>query len=132
MKVKIIDPAHPYCGQELEGGIIYMDIYHRGGRPDLYAVKSPEGKTVRLLTHQIDEAHYEAQELNQEIERLGANVGDTVLIIRSGSGGCTLDFDWKAPHVITKIDSSGHVEFDDNAAYGFRPDVQVISRAQEI
>ncbi|ULO07162.1 hypothetical protein H1230_30205 [Paenibacillus sp. 19GGS1-52] len=130
MKVKIIDPAHACSGQELEGGIIYLDYYHRGGRPDLYEVRSPAGKTYRLLTHQIDEAHYEAQEISEEVERLGANVGDTVLIIHSGSGGCNRDFDWKAPHVITKIDGSGHVEFDHSAAFGFRPDVQLLSKAE--
>ncbi|RTZ38186.1 hypothetical protein EJ573_03010 [Paenibacillus polymyxa] len=128
MKVKIIDPQHPCFGQELEGGIIYFDYYHRGGRPDLYQVKTPEGKIYRLLTDQIDEDHYEAQEVAREIERIGAKVGDTVLITRLGSGGSKAGFDFSVPHVITKIDGSGHVEFDDRAAYGFRPDVQVVSQ----
>ncbi|WP_342480076.1 hypothetical protein NST07_20720 [Paenibacillus sp. FSL L8-0340] len=130
MKVKIIDPNHPCFGKELEGGIIYFDIYHRGGRPDLYEVSTPEGKRYRLLTDQIDADHYEAQEVNEEIERLGANVGDTVMVIRSGSGGSKAGFDWNVPHVITRIDGSGHVEFDDTAAWGFRPDVTVITRGE--
>ncbi|GGF73172.1 hypothetical protein GCM10010912_17960 [Paenibacillus albidus] len=131
MKVKVTDPSHPCFGQELEGGIIYYDIYHRGGRPDLYEVSTPEGKRYRLLTHQIDADHYEAQELNEEIERLGAEVGDTVMVIRPGSGGSNAGFDWNASHVITRIDGSGHVEFDDKAAWGFRPDVQVLSKGEE-
>lgn len=126
MKVKIIDPKHPCFGQELEGGIIYFDYYHRGGRPDLYQVKTAEGEIYRLLTDQIDAAHYEAQEIARETARIGASVGDTVLITRLGSGSQKAGFDFSIPHIITKIDSSGHVEFDDGAACGFRPDVQVI------
>lgn len=128
MKVKIIDPKHPCFGQELEGGVVYLDYYHIGGRPDLYQVKTPEGRIYQLLTDQIDAEHHEAQRLQWEIERIGANVGDTVLITRLGSGGHKAGFDFSVPHVITKIDGSGHVEFDDRAAYGFRPDVKVISQ----
>jgi hypothetical protein len=130
MKVKIIDQNHPCFGQELEGGIIYFDIYHRGGRPDLYQVETPEGKKYRLLTNQIDEEHYNAQELAEEVERLGANVGDNVMITRLGSGSYNAGFDFSSPHVITKIDCSGHVEFDNRAACGFRPDVTVITKGE--
>ncbi len=130
MKVKITDPNHPCCGQELEGGRIYFDIYHRGGKPDLYQVKASEGGIYRLLTDQIDEGHYEAQEIAREVERLGANVGDTVLITRMGSGSSNANFDIKEPHVITKISPSGSVEFDDKEASGFRPDVTVINRGK--
>ncbi|MEC0167399.1 hypothetical protein [Paenibacillus graminis] len=130
MKVKIIDPNHPCFGQELEGSIIYYDIYHRGGRPDLYQVKTPEGRIYRLLTDQIDEAHYNAQEIAEEVERLGANVGDTVLITRLGSGSISAGFDFSIPHVITKVCCSGTVEFDNGAASGFRPDVTVITRGE--
>lgn len=119
MQVKIIDPNHPCYGQELEGARIYFDYYHRGGKPDLYQAKAPEGGFYRLLTHQIDEAHYEAQETAREIEGLGANVGDTVIITRMGSGGSEASFDLNKPHVITKISSSGTVEFDNRAAWGF-------------
>jgi hypothetical protein len=130
MKVKIIDPNHPACGQELEGSRIYFDIYHRGGKPDLYQAKTPEGGFYRLLTDQIDEAHYEAQEIARDVERLGANVGDTVMITRMGSGGSNANFDLNKPHVITKICPSGTVEFDDRTAWGFRPDVTVVTRGE--
>ncbi len=132
MKVKIIDSTHECFGQELEGGIIYNDIYHRGGRPDLYQVKTPEGKIYRLLTDQIDAEHYAAQEIAEEVERLGAVVGDTVMITRLGSGSQRAGFDFTIPHVVTKISASGNVEFDHGAASGFRPDVQVMERGNEV
>ncbi|MDH6371786.1 hypothetical protein M2444_003585 [Paenibacillus sp. PastF-3] len=128
MQVKIIDPNHPCYGQELGGSRIYFDYYHRGGKPDLYQAEAPEGGFYRLLTNQIDEEHYEAQELAREVERLSANVGDTVMITRMGSGGSKANFDIKEPHVITKITPSGTVYFDDGEANGFRPDVIVISK----
>lgn len=131
MKVKVTDPAHELFGQEVDGSRIYFDIYHQGGKPDLYQANAPDGKTFRLLTNQIDEEHYEAQELAREVERLGANVGDTVMINRLGSG-CVFNpkFDLSVPHVITKISPSGDVEFDFRAAYGFRPDIEVVSRGE--
>lgn len=127
MKVRVTDPTHELFGQEVEGGIIYYDIHHRGGRPDLYQVKTPEGKTYRLLTDQIDAEYYYAQEIAREVERIGANVGDSVLIIEPRSNHSRLGFDWKAPHVITKIDPSGNVDFDNGMASCFRPVVQIVN-----
>ncbi|MFY0545477.1 hypothetical protein [Brevibacillus sp. H7] len=122
-KVKVTDPRSPYFGQELEGYCWYYDYLHTGDSPDLYIVKTPEGKK-QLLSTQIDEKHYEAQELAEEIERLGANVGDTVMILRTGSGSSVAGFSTKVPHVISHISSSGTVTFDNGAATMFRPDVE--------
>ncbi|QJD87884.1 hypothetical protein [Cohnella herbarum] len=128
--VKIIDPTHVLFGQELNGGCVYFDVYHQGsGGPDLFQIETPAGKQT-ILSTKIDTEHYWEQRRQKEIHRIGANVGDTVIIIRGGSGSSKANFDWKAPHVITKIDSSGNVEWDNGAAKGFRPDVEVISRAE--
>jgi len=135
MKVKITDPQHKYFGQELEGNVIYFDIHHiGGGGPDLYSITTPEGK-MRVLTTQIDEEHYKAQEIARETKSLGANVGDTVKILRSGSCHSKSGFDWKAPHVITDINRSGYVEWDGGEAQSFRPDVEIVSnqfRGEEV
>lgn len=126
--VKITDPKHKYFGQELPGGCVYYDVYHQGkGGPDLFQIETPEGKES-ILSTKIDEKHYWEQRRQAVIAKLGANVGDTVRIIRGGSGGCIANFDWKAPHVITRIDSSGHVEWDNGDATGFKPDMEVLSR----
>jgi hypothetical protein len=127
--VKVIDPTHPYYGQELPGGCVYYDIYHKGsGGPDLFQVETPEGKTT-ILSTKIDEVHYWEQRRQMEVALIGANVGDTVRIIRGGSGSCVANFDWNAPHIITKIGTGGHVEWDNGDATGFRPEMKVISRA---
>lgn len=131
MKIKIIDPAHECFGQELEGCLIYNDIYHRGGRPDLYQAQDAEGIYHRLLTDQIDTDHYAAQEIAEETKRLGANVGDSVMIARLGSGTLKQGFNFKIPHVITRIYPSGNVEFDHGDACGFQPDVQVVEAGNE-
>lgn len=124
--VKITDKDHKYFGQELPGACVYYDIYHQGnGGPDLFFIRTPEGEQ-NILSTSIDTGHYWNQRRQEEIDRIGANVGDMVRIIRGGSGGCDAGFDWNAPHVITKIDSSGHVEWDHGAAFGFRPDVEVL------
>ncbi|PWW01192.1 hypothetical protein DFQ01_11082 [Paenibacillus cellulosilyticus] len=127
--VKIVDSTHKYFGQELPGGCVYYDVYHQGsGGPDLFQIETPEGKQT-ILSNKIDEQHYWEQRRQLEIAKLGADVGDTVRIIRSGSGSSKANFDWKASHVITKIDSSGYVEWDNGDARGFRPDMEVISQA---
>ncbi|SFG06848.1 hypothetical protein SAMN05660649_00552 [Desulfotomaculum arcticum] len=125
MKVRVIDPDSPYYGQEFEGGCVYYDVYHTGDSPDLFLIKTPEGEKI-ILSTSIDTEHYWNQRRQEQIERLGANVGDTVIITRSGGGCFTRDFDCSKPHKITKIDSSGYVEFDGGLAKTFRPDVILV------
>jgi len=124
-RVKVTDPKSKYFGQEFDGGRIYFDIYYTGNGPDLFQIKTPDG-SKRVLSTQIDTEHYENQELTEELERLGANVGDTVIITRSGGGCFRANFDMNLPHKITNIDCSGHVEFDNGEAKCFRPDVNVV------
>lgn len=126
MKVKITDPKSKYFGQEFDGGCAYCDVYHTGDSPDLYIVKTPDGDK-RFLSTQIDVDYYKAQRLVEEIERLGAKVGDRVIITRSGSGCSKADFKIDESHVITDIDYMGYVDFDNGAAKNFRPDVKVVS-----
>jgi hypothetical protein len=127
--VKIVDSTHKYYGQELPGGCVYYDVFHKGsGGPDLFQIETPEGKQT-ILSTKIDEQHYWEQRRAAHIEKLGANVGDTVRIIRAGSCSSKASFDWNILHVITKIDSSGYVEWDGGEATSFRPDVEVVSRA---
>jgi hypothetical protein len=126
MLVKITDKEHKYFGQELEGFCFYYDYQHTGDSPDIYIIKTPEGER-KILSTQIDVEHYENQRLSKEIERLGANVGDKVIIIESGSGGSKVGFDINEPHIITKISPSGAVYFDDGMADMFRPIVKVVS-----
>jgi hypothetical protein len=122
--VRVTDPTSPYCGQEFEGDCIYYDVYHTGNSPDLFIIKTPKGDE-RILSTQIDAEHYWEQRRQEYIGKLGADVGDTVIIMRSGSGYSKKDFDLTEPHKITKIDSNGYVTFDDAATY-FRPDIEVI------
>lgn len=125
MIVRVTDPVSPYCGQEFEGHCCYYDIHHTGNSPDLFIIKTLKGDE-RILSTQIDAEHYWEQRRQEEIEKLGATVGDTVMIGRTGSGSYKRNFDLLIPHKITKIDSSGHVTFDDGEATCFRPDVKKI------
>lgn len=124
--IKVTDPKNPYCGQELEGGCFYYDIYHTGSSPDLFLIKTPDGEK-QILSTSIDTEHYWNQRRQEHIDKLGANVGDTVIITRSGSGYSKRNFDISIPHKITAIDSSGYVKFDDGEATYFRPDVTKVS-----
>jgi len=126
MLVKITDKEHECFGQELEGFCFYYDYQHTGNSPDIYIIKTPEGER-KILSTQIDVEHYENQRLSKEIEKLGANLGDKVMIIETGSGGSRVGFDIKEPHVITKISPSGTVYFDNGMADMFRPKVKVVS-----
>lgn len=126
MLVKITDKKHKYFGQELEGYCFYYDYQHTGNSPDIYIIKTPEGER-KILSTQIDVEHYENQRLYKEIERLGANVGDKVRIIKSGSGGSKVGFNLNEPHIITNISPSGHVYFDNGMADMFRPTVEIVS-----
>ncbi|MFB0841818.1 hypothetical protein [Paenibacillus oleatilyticus] len=127
--VKVTDPNHKYYGQELPGNCFYYDINHTGNSPDLFILEAPEG-SIRILSTQIDEDHYWNQRRETHIKRLGANVGDTVRIIRSGSCKSKANFDWSKPHVITKIDCNGYVEWDGGEAQSFRPDVELLEEAK--
>jgi predicted aconitase with swiveling domain len=130
-KVKVIDPKSPLCGQILDGACIYYDIYHRGnGGPDLFQVTDKEGNEHRLLSTQIDVDHYEKQIRDEEVALLGADVGDTVIIERTGSGSYSCGFNADEPHVITKISSCGTVYFDNGKASMFRPGVRVIKKLE--
>jgi hypothetical protein len=124
MKIKIIDQKSKYYGMELEGSRIYYDYAHTGNSGDLYMANTDDGK-IQFFTRQIDEKHYENQLLEKEVERLGANVRDVVVITRTGSG-CYYPSWVVGEHVITKIDSLGHVEFDNGKGTMFRPDVEKI------
>jgi len=121
-QVKIIDGK--YAGRIFEGHRFYFDHLHTGNSPDLFTVKTPEGE-MTITSDRIDVEHYEKQLLREQLIRLGANIGDTVKIIRSGSGSYKRGWDEKAPHKITKITSSGYVQFDDGMAETFRPDVEI-------
>jgi len=124
--IKVIDEKSLLYGKKLIGAIIYYDINHTGDSPDLLFAQDEEDKIYRLLSNQIDEDYYHEQEKDSEIRRLGANVGDRVIIIKSGSGYSKRDFDPKEPHVITKIDYTGHVEFDSGMGSMFRPTIKII------
>jgi|GEM_PF-1879041 len=129
--VKVIDPKSPYYGKELEGGCLYYDVYHTGSSPDLFIIKTPGGDE-QILSTSIDTEHYWNQRRQEQIERLGADVGDTVVIIRPSSGWSKSGFDISVPHKITAIDSSGYVEFDDRQATYFRPDVIHVANTEKI
>ena len=122
MKVRVTDAKSQYYGQEFEGHCFYYDIHHTGKSPDLFIIKTTDGDK-QILSTSIDTEHYWNQRRQEHIDILGANVGDTVLINRTGSCSMNRDFDISKLHTITKIDSSGHVEFDNGAANCFRPDV---------
>lgn len=119
MKVRINDPNSEYFGQEFDGGCVYYDLYHTGSSPDLYIVKTPDGER-RYLSTQIDEDHYKAQLFTEEVERLGAKVGDKVIITRTGGGTFRAGFKADEPHIITGIDYLGYVKFDNGTAECFK------------
>lgn len=128
MKVKITDESSKYFGQELDGDCIYYDVYHIGSTPekpaiDLFHVNTPGG-TEQFLSTQIDADHYWEQVRQEHIKNLGADVGDVVIIIETHSCWGNLHFDLSKPHIITDVDSSGYVKFDDGAFTCFRPIVK--------
>lgn len=128
MKTVIItDKNDVNCGKEFPGWLAFYDVYYRGGTglpiEDLYIV-TIDGKEHRYLSSQIDTGHYKSQELKNEIERLGANIGDKVRILKSGSGRYHSYFMKEPFHIITDIQSNGYVIFDNGAAEMFRPIVE--------
>lgn len=123
--IKITDEKHSLFGRILPGGCIYYDVHHTGDSPDLFRVTDGD-KSYRLLSTQIDVDHYTAQEMAEVVAALGANVGDTVMIQQVGSGSYCAGWDSAKPHKITKIDHTGHVEFDGGCKTGasiFKPKV---------
>lgn len=132
MKVRITDPKDFYCGQEFEGSIVYHDYLHGeridGKIQDLYSV-TIAGKTASYLSHQVDVEYYEKQLRAAEVERLGADIGDTVIITSLGGGGSfTGGWSHHGKHVISDIDGHGNVGFDNNMASLFRPKVEKVSK----
>lgn len=122
-KVKVI--SGKYNGQILDGHRFFYDYQYTGSSPDLFTIKTQDGD-ITITSDKVDVEHYEAQLLEDQLERLGAKIRDTVRIIRSGSGSYKREWDEKALHTITKITSGGYVQFDDGLAEMFRPDVEVI------
>lgn len=122
-KVKIKNGK--YTGQIFDGYRFYYDHLHTGNSPDLFVVNTPGGE-ITITSDRIDIEHYESQLLQEELIRLGANIGDTVKITRSGSGSFKKGWNEKSYHRITRITSSGYVQFDDGIGEMFRPDVEVI------
>lgn len=127
MKIRVTDKDHEFYGKEIEGSLFYYDVGHTGDSDDLYVAKTPDGKEITLLTRQIDEDYYNLQCLDNEIKELGANVGDKVRIIKSGSGCMSNGWKQEGIHEITKISSTGCVVFDNGAADMFRPKVKKVS-----
>jgi len=121
----ITDTEHEFYNKRLQGFCAYYDIYHTGSGPDLYYAKTPQGNEIKLLTDQIDINDYNSQKLTKEINRLGANVGDIVIITRLGSGSSSSGFDLDKPHIISEIAPNGHIIFDKGKASGFQPDVYI-------
>lgn len=126
LDIKVIDKKSRYYGQTLKGYIFYYDIKHTGDSDNVYIAISHEGENIQFLSSQIDESYYNKQELAQVIEKLGANIGDTVLILKGGSGSYKKDWEQEGPHIITDIDFTGHITFDNGNAIIFRPKVKVI------
>jgi hypothetical protein len=130
-EIRVIAPEHQLFGKTIKGAIIYFDHQHTGNSADLIAAYDPEtGLDHRLLSTQVDMDYYHEQELAEQIKRLGANVGDSVMVTRTGSGYPTHGFNKSLPHVITKISYDGYVEFDDYYEM-FRPDVQLIKEVDQ-
>lgn len=122
-QVKVI--SGKYAGRVFEGHRFYYDHLHTGSSPDLFTIRTPEGE-ITITSDRIDVQHYEEQLLCDELVRLGAKVGDTVEIVRSGSGSYNHGWNKNVPHKITRITSSGYVQFDDGMAEMFRPDVKIL------
>jgi hypothetical protein len=123
--ILITDSKHEFFNKRLPGTLVYYDLYHTGSSPDLYNYKNPNGHTERILSNQIDVEDYESQLLKDQIKEFGVNVGDKVMINESGSGSFCAYFDMKQPHLITKIGSSGNVEFDNGMSSQFRPTMEI-------
>lgn len=132
--VIIIDKNDVNCGKEFPGWLAFHDVYYRGGTTlpveDLYLV-TIDGQERRYVSSQIDVEHYKVQLLKEEIDRLGAKIGDKVRVIHETSGSYGKRYYDREKgdgfHTITDIDCYGHVTFDNGEANMFRPEVEVIN-----
>lgn len=124
--VKITDPESKLFGKTLSVEMIYLDYKHTGDSPNIIYAKDDEGTTHIFLSTEIDEADLKQQKIQKITEELGAQEGDKVLIISTGSYYTIRHFDFSVPHTITSIFPTGHVEFDDGAASCFRPIIKKI------
>lgn len=132
--VIITDKNDVNCGKEFPGWLAFHDVYYRGGTTlpveDLYLV-TIDGQERRYVSSQIDVEHYKAQLLKEEIERIGAKIGDKVRALRETSGCYGKQYfdrkENKGFHTITNIDCYGNVTFDNGEANMFRPEIEVIN-----
>lgn len=125
--IKIIDFESEFYGQTLKGSCFYYDINHTGDSDDLYIAVTKDGRKIKLLSSQIDEEYYHSQELEKVIKKLGAKIGDKVVILETGSGSYSSYWKQEGVHNITDIDSTGHITFDNGSATIFRPKVKVVT-----
>ena len=123
-KVKII--SGEYKDMILDGHRFYLDHLHTGNSADLFEVYF-KGERKVITSDKIDVAHYENQLLEDELNRLGARVGDVVTISRAGSGSYQRGWVVNDTHTITNVSPNGYVEFDNGLAKMFRPDVKIVS-----
>jgi len=135
MKIRITDKNDEHCGCEFDGHRVYSDILHGrkidGKIQDLYVVNI-NGEEKQYMTHQIDEEYYRRQEIGKVVERLGAEEGDEVRVIKGGSGSYASYFKDRDTHIIRKIVCTGHVYFDDGVTSIFRPTVEVVKKAVKL
>ncbi|MDU7948730.1 MAG: hypothetical protein E7J31_09840 [Clostridium sp.] len=125
--IKVIDKESEFYGQSLKGSCFYYDIKHTGDSDDLYIAETKDGRKIKLLSSQIDEEYYHKQELQEVSNELGASIGDSVLILEGGSGSYSRGWKKEGIHVITNIDFTGHVTFDNGSATIFRPKLQLVN-----
>lgn len=125
--IKIIDKESEFYGQSLKGSCLYYDIKHTGDSDDLYIAETKDGRKINLLSSQIDEEYYRKQELQEVRKQLGVGIGDNVIILEGGSGSYSRDWEKEGIHVVTNIDSTGHVTFDGGRATIFRPRLQLVN-----
>ena len=118
MKVKITDPQDFNFGKEFEGQRV-SDVY----------VVTVRGKAKTYRADQVDVEYYDMQLADAIAEKLGANVGDTVIIKSLGDSGSHSGFwDHRGEHVISRILPDGFVEFDNGTASLLNPKVEKVEK----
>jgi hypothetical protein len=123
--VKIIDEKSKHFGKEFEGHCFYFDHKHTGHSADLFVIKTDNGEET-ILSTSIDVGHYWEQVRQEKIKKIGADVGDKVIIKETTSGCYSSDFDIEKPHIITSIADNGNVVFDNGIANMYMPKVERI------